>query len=111
MNRLPIMKFEPVAQSEAVKELVRRDAILTDHLRVRLEFGVERKERIEHHIAVIARDVRRRPYRVENAQIRLRDKAQRVGVGGRGPRGETKAGKARRPCRDPKFAACQSMSD
>jgi hypothetical protein len=44
------MKFEAAAQLEAVEQLVGRDAVVVDHLRMRLELGVEREQRIEHHV-------------------------------------------------------------
>ena len=63
--------------------------MLADHLRVRLELGIEREQRVEHHIAVVARDISGRPDRVENAQIRTCDKAQRRPASPRRPHAET----------------------
>ena len=91
------MKAEPVAQLELIGELVGRDAVLADHLRMRRELGVDREQRVEHHVAVIAGDVGGRPDRVEHAQIRLRDKAQGLRVGRAGPRAKTVGGERRRP--------------
>src|ERR1700730_4483997 len=90
-DRLAVMEFEPVTQGETVAELVRRDIVVADHLRMRFEFGVERKQRVEHHIAVIAGDVCCRPYRIEHAQIRLGDKTQGLRVGGARRPAQTKA--------------------
>src|ERR1700730_17250313 len=77
---------------------------------MRLEFGVEREERVEHHVAVVAGDVRGRPDRVEHAQIRLSDKTQ--GFCLRGLRSSTKAdgSETRRPCGRRKFATRHPVS-
>src|SRR3984893_10063586 len=104
------MEFEPVTQGETVAELVRRDIVVADHLRMRLEFGVERKQRVEHHIAVIAGDVCCRPYRIEHAQIRLGDKTQGLRVGGARRPAQTKAGEAHRSRCRREFAPRHPMS-
>src|SRR5271166_5656007 len=54
-----------------------------DHLRLRLEILIERKQRVEDQIAEIAGDIGGRPNRVDAAQIGLRDEAQcrRPGLG------------------------------
>jgi len=78
-----------------VDQLIRRDAIITDHLWLRPEFGIERKERVEHHIAVIARHIGGRPHGVEDAQIVAHDEAQGLDIGGSRPGTETKPGEAR----------------
>jgi len=70
------VKFEPIAQCKVVNQLVGRDAVIADHLRVRLEFGIEREQRVEHHVGVIARGIGGRPHRVEDAQIVPHDQAQ-----------------------------------
>ena len=73
---LAIMPFQAVAQDEAVGQLVVAGSPAIDHLRLRLEILVERKQRVEHQVAEIARDIGGRPDRVDAPQIRLRDKAQ-----------------------------------
>ena len=45
---------------------------------MRRELGVDREQIIEYAISVIARDIGRRPYRVEHAQIGLRDETERL---------------------------------
>jgi hypothetical protein len=74
-DRLPVVKFEPIAQCKVVNQLVGRDAVIADHLRVRLEFGIEREERVEDHVGVIAGGIGGRPHWVEDAQIVPHDKA------------------------------------
>jgi hypothetical protein len=75
-HRAAVMKAEPVAQFELISELIRRDAVIADHLRMRREFGVDREQVVEHAIAVVAGDVGGGPDRIENAQVGLRDEAQ-----------------------------------
>ena len=109
-HRLPIVEFEPVAQREAVEELVRRDAEIADHLRMRLELRVERKQRVEHHVAVVARDVRCRPDRIEHMQIRLGDEPQRLRVAALSARCEAVSGQCRRAGGYSEFSTCQPVS-
>jgi hypothetical protein len=104
------MKFEPVAQHEAVVEIVRRDLEPVDHLRVRLELRVDREQRVEDHIAVIARNIGRRPDRIEHLHIGLRDKSQRLCFGCLGAGAHPKSGKACRTDRRGKFAPRDSVS-
>ena len=75
-DRLSVMPFQAVAQDEAVGQLVVADRPAIDHLRLRLEILVERKQRVEDQIAEIARHISRRPDRIDAAQIGLRDEAQ-----------------------------------
>src|ERR1700751_398012 len=77
---------------------------------MRLELGVERKQRVEYHIAVIARDVGGRPDRIEHAQIRLGDKAQGLLIGGPPAPARSEAGAGRPPGRDCEFTTCYSAS-
>jgi len=107
---LTIVKFEPVAQHETVIEFVRRFLGTLDHLRVRLELRVDREQRVEHHVTVIAGDVGRRPDRIEHPHIGLRDEAQGLVVGALGPGTQTQAREARRPGADPEFATRHSVS-
>ncbi len=81
-DRLPVVKFEPVAQGEVVQQLVCRNAEIADHLRLRLEFRVECEQRVEHHVGVIAGHIGRGPVGVEDAQIVAHDEAQGGWVGG-----------------------------
>ena len=78
----PSENFEPVAQLEGVGELVVRDAVFRHHLRLRLHVLVEREQRVVDHRAVVGGDVRRRPDRVEGAQIPLHHGANRLARGG-----------------------------
>jgi hypothetical protein len=75
-NGLPVVPFEPVAQNEPIDQLVVAGGPAIDHLRLRLEILVERKERVEDQIPEIAGHIGRRPDRVDAAQISLRDEAQ-----------------------------------
>src|ERR1700704_37199 len=104
------MKAEPVAQLELIGELVGRKAVVADHLRVRRELGVDREQRVEYHVGVVPRDIRGRPHRVEDAQIRLGDKAQSLRAGAlslcREPGGEER----RRPGGDPEFTTRRPIS-
>jgi len=69
------VECKPIAQFEAVGLFVRRDLVIADHLWPRYEFGIDREQSVEHHVAMIARDVGGRPDRVENSEIGLRNKA------------------------------------
>ena len=102
---LAVVKFEAVAQGETIEKLVRRDRVVGDHLRPRRELVVERKQGVEHHVAMVSRDVGRGPDRIEDAQIRLGDEAQGLAVGGPGGCAEGPAAKARGTRRRGKFAA------
>ena len=108
-HRRAVMEAEPVAQPELISELVGRNAVVADHLRVRRELGVDREQRVEHHVAVVSRDVCGRPHRIEDAQIRLGDKAQRLGTGTLGRCFEAPGDKGRCPRGDPEFATRQSV--
>ncbi len=70
------MEFEPVAQRKGVGELVARELPLVHHLRLDLEFGVGREQRVVHHVAVVARDVGGGRDRIQDAQVGLRDELQ-----------------------------------
>jgi hypothetical protein len=70
------VELEPVAQRERVRELILAHFVLVHHLRLDLELLVHREQRVVHHVAVIARDVRRGADRIENAQIGLRDELE-----------------------------------
>ena len=53
-DRLAVMPFEAVAQGEGVGELVGRDVVLVDHLRLDLELLVHREQRVPDEVAVIS---------------------------------------------------------
>ena len=53
-DRLAVMPFEAVAQGEGLGELVGRDVVLVDHLRLDLELLVHREQRVPDEVAVIA---------------------------------------------------------
>ena len=108
--RLPVMEFEAVAQRETVVELVRRDLELADHLGLRPELGVDREQRVEHHVAVVAGDVGRRPDRIEHLHIGLRDKAQGLRAGTLSLGFEPGGGEGCRPCGDTEFATRHPVS-
>ncbi len=77
-----VRELQAVAQLEGVGELVVRDAVFRHHLRLRLHVLVEREQRVVDHRAVVGGDVRRRPDRVEGAQIPLHHGANRLAGGG-----------------------------
>jgi hypothetical protein len=58
---------------------------------MRPEFRIQRKERIEHHIGVVPRDIGGGAHRVENTQIVPHDEAQRFCADGPRPRAKPKA--------------------
>ena len=87
------MKLQPIAQGKAVDQLVRRDVVVPDHLRLRPELGVERKWCVEHHVAVRAGDAGSRPDRVEHAKIRRSNQTKRLCTGALRPRAKSKSGK------------------
>jgi hypothetical protein len=76
---------------------------------MRRELGVDREQRVEHHVAVIARDVGGGPNRVEHAQIRLRDETQGLCVGCTGIPAEAAAGRCCRAGGNPEFTTCQPV--
>jgi hypothetical protein len=53
-HRLAVVPFEAVAQGEGPGELVGRDLVLVDHLRLDGELLVEREQRVVDHVAVVA---------------------------------------------------------
>ena len=92
-DRLAVMPLQALAQLEGPGELVVAHRPALDHLRPRLELGVEREERVVDQVAVVADDVGRRPDRIDDLEIRVHDDLQRLarlGVDGR--RGEQRNG-------------------
>src|SRR5262249_53200375 len=79
-HRLPIMPSEAVAQPERVLHAVRRHDDLIDHLRFDPKVLVRSEKGVVHKIAVVTRDVARRPNWIEDLQIGLRDGAEGLPV-------------------------------
>jgi CRP/FNR family cyclic AMP-dependent transcriptional regulator len=73
---LAIVELESVAQRENVSELVFAELPFVDHLRLDFELLVRGEQGVVHHVAVIARDVRGGPDRIEAAQVGLRDELE-----------------------------------
>jgi len=76
-DRLSVVEFEALAQSECVTELVVANLPCFDHLWSWPELAVHREQRVVDHVTKIARDVDAAPIRVEAGEIGLRDEAQR----------------------------------
>jgi hypothetical protein len=70
------MPFQAFAQAKRVGDLVVRDAPGLNHLRLDLQVGIQRKQRVVNHVPVIAHDVGRGPYRIDDFQIRVIHHAQ-----------------------------------
>ena len=70
-DRRAVVPLEPVAQLEGPGELVVAHRPALDHLRLRLELGVEREQRVVDQVAVVADDVGGGPDRIEDLQIRM----------------------------------------
>ena len=103
-HRLSVVPLEAVAQREGVLHPVLRDAVLVDHLGAHLQLLVGAEQRVIHQVGVVARDVGRRPHRVEDLEVGLGHEAERAarflgrgaggceaGGGGRGGPGEETA--------------------
>lgn len=69
LNRPSIVPSETLAQRERVLHTVRRHSGLIDHLRFNPQVLVRGEEGVVNKITVIARDVGRRPDRIEDFQI------------------------------------------
>jgi hypothetical protein len=63
--------FQAGAQLEGVGLAVGRDVGAADHLRLRLELGVDAEQGVVHHGAVVGGHVLRGPDRIEHAQVTL----------------------------------------
>ena len=72
-DRLAVVPFEAVAQREGPGELVGRDVVLVDHLRLHVELLVHGEQRVPHHVAVVALDVGGGPDRIEDLHVRMHD--------------------------------------
>ena len=76
---LAVVEHQPVAQRELPGLAVVLDDVAGDHLRRGLEAVLLAGlpvQRVEHHVAVVARHVGRGPDRIEDRQVRLRDEFQ-----------------------------------
>ena len=92
-HRLAVMPLQALAQLEGPGELVVAHRPALDHLRPRLELGIEREQRVVDEIAVIADDVGGCPDRIDDLEIRLHDDFQRLAGLGLGRRcGEQRDG-------------------
>jgi hypothetical protein len=74
---VPSWNLSP-SRSVNVGQLILADLVFVDHLRLHLELGVGREQRVVDHVPVIAGDVRRRGDRIENAQVGLRDELEHL---------------------------------
>ena len=73
-----VVPGEAVAQREGVGELVGRDLVLVDHLRLDLAVRVGGKQRVVDHVAVVADDVGRGPDRIDDLEVRVHHGPQRL---------------------------------
>jgi hypothetical protein len=62
----PSCQRRPSRKRESIGELVRTDVVFVDHLRLDLALVVHREERVVDHVAVVARDVRGGPDRIDD---------------------------------------------
>src|SRR5262249_11715902 len=91
-HRLAIVPFQPVAQGEGPHRLVGRHVVLFDHLRLDRVVLVHREQRVVDQVAVVARDVGRRPDRIKDRQVAVLHEAQDLALRPGGP------GVDRQPC-------------
>ena len=75
-HRASVMEFQPVAQRDPHQLAVVLDRHAVGHLRRGHELTVQGEQRVEHHVAVIARHVGGGPDRIEHGQVRLRHELQ-----------------------------------
>ena len=68
-DRGAVVPGKAVAQREGVGELVGRDVVLVDHLRLDLALLVHGEERVVDHVAVVARDVGGGPDRIDDLDV------------------------------------------
>src|SRR5260370_30761025 len=96
------MPLQAVAQDEAVGQFIVAGSPAINHLRLRLEILVEREQRIKDQITEIARDISRRPDRVDASQVRLRNEPQSLlRTALRPPDRRDEQGQKDRRCRPP----------
>ena len=92
-NRRAVMPFQAVAQREGVGQLVVGDFPVR-HLRLDLEVGIGRQQRVVDHVAVVAGDVGRGEQGIDDAQVRMHLHQQRLAAaawpGSRRSRGQAR---------------------
>ena len=72
-DRRAVMPFQSVAQREGVGELVIADLPI-GHLRLDLETGIGRQQRVEHHVAMVTGDVGGGETGIDDAQVGMHDR-------------------------------------
>ena len=77
-HRLAVVPLEPGTQREGVGQRIVADGVALQHLRPGDELRVQREQRVEDHRAVIERDVRGTPDRIDDLEIRMRHELQRA---------------------------------
>src|SRR5262249_33079403 len=77
---LPVVELEPVAKRERILHVVLAHGVLVHHLRLKLQASVESEQRVVDHVPVVARDVGRRPDRVEDLEVGMGDEAERAAL-------------------------------
>ena len=75
-DRGAVAPFQPVAQRDRPGQLVVGNGVLLRHLGLDLEIGVLGEQDVIDHVAVVARDQRRGPDRVEDLDVGMRHHAQ-----------------------------------
>ena len=83
-NRLAVVEVETVAEREAPELAVILGREAFEHLRAGAILAVLPEQGIEYEVGVIAGDVSRRPHRVEDGEVGLRDEADHAVVLGAG---------------------------
>ena len=73
-----IVPLQPGPQSKGVLQAIGADIPGVHHLRLRLEFIIEREQRVVDHIIVIARDIRCSPDRARIFQVRVWNDSERA---------------------------------
>ena len=80
-----VAPHQTVTQGEGPGELVGRHLPLVDHLRLDLQLLVEGEQRVPDQVAEAALDVGGGPDRIEDLQIRVHHRPDRLRAGGVGP--------------------------
>jgi hypothetical protein len=78
-HRFLVVKTQPVAQCQGPGQSILLDLMSLDHLRLGRPICIDAVERVEDEIGVIARRPEARGDRVEQAEVRRRNKHQFVG--------------------------------
>ncbi len=97
-HRLAVVPLEAVAQGEGPDRLVGGYVVLVDHLRFDGVVLVRRKQRVVDEVAVIARDVSRRPDRIQDRQVAVLDELDDFTLGQYRPR--TRQNRTGSQCRE-----------